>query len=195
MSDADLLSGVRSGDERLAQAFCERVWPTVKGTVRKLLGAADSEADDVTQMAVMEVLGSLRRYRGDVALEAWVRTVTAHTIYKHLRRRGFERKLFTHLEAATTEPVRAAGPSAITRARRAVTRVLEHVARLDEDKATAWVLHDVYGHDMREVAQITEVSETAAQSRVSRGRRALHERLGADLTLVGLLGELEGDES
>jgi len=52
----------------------------------------------------------------------------------------------------------------------------------------------VYGHDMREVAQITEVSEAAAQSRVSRGRRELLERLSHDPSLKDLL-DAEGEPS
>ena len=193
-SDEALLAGVRDGDESFAGAFCERIWPTVVQTVRRLLGGKDHELDDVAQISVMEALSSVKRYRGESGLDPWVRTVTAHTVYKHLRRRGFERRLFTHLEAAATEASRGPGPVAITREREAVSRVLSHVAKLDEDKATAWVLHDVYGHDMKEIAEITGVSESAAQSRLSRGRRELHDRLGHDPSLRGLWSELEGEK-
>lgn len=192
-SDGELLAAVRAGDEKVASAFCARVWPTVVQTVRRLLGSSDPELDDVSQLSVMAVLSSVSRYRGEGGLDGWVRMVTAHTVYKQLRRRGFERKLFTHLDAAAAEPARIKGPSALTRGREAVKRVVDHLSRLDEEKATAWVLHDVYGHDMREIAQITDVSESAAQTRVSRGRRELHERLAKDESLKGLLDELEGE--
>jgi RNA polymerase sigma-70 factor (ECF subfamily) len=192
-SDEALLSAVRAGDDTVADAFCARIWPTVVMTVRRLLGSADNELEDVAQISVMEALSSVKRYRGESGLDPWVRTVTAHTVYKHLRRRGFERRLFTHLDAAAAETSRGPGPVAVTREREAISRVLNHVAKLDEEKATAWVLHDVYGHDMREIATITGVSEAAAQTRVSRGRRELHERLGHDPSLSGLLAELEGE--
>jgi RNA polymerase sigma-70 factor (ECF subfamily) len=189
----ELLAAVRAGDETVADAFCARIWPTVVQTVRRLLGSGDHEVEDIAQVSVMEALASVKRYRGEGGLDPWVRTLTAHTVYKQLRRRGFERRLFTHLDAAVGEAARSPGPVAVTRERQAIARVLEHLGHVDEDKATAWVLHDVFGHDMREVAQITDVSEAAAQSRVSRGRRELHERLSRDSALAGVLEELEGE--
>jgi DNA-directed RNA polymerase specialized sigma24 family protein len=47
------------------------------------------------------------------------------------------------------------------------------------------------GYDLREVARITGASVTAAQSRLVRGRRALHESIGQDADLADTLVEME----
>jgi RNA polymerase sigma-70 factor, ECF subfamily len=193
--DAELLAGVRQAEPSFADAFCRRVWPIVAQVARRLLGAADSEWEDVAQVAVMEVLGSVGRYSGQGTLDGWVRTVAAHTVYKHLRRRGLERRLFSGLELAEPQASERPGPRLAAQTRQAVSRVLEHVGRLDEDKAVAWALHDVHGYDLKEVAAITQVSEAAAQTRLSRGRRELHERLQKDAALVELLSHAEGEAS
>jgi RNA polymerase sigma-70 factor (ECF subfamily) len=192
-SDGELLDGVRANDPTWAEAFCRRVWPTVLHTAQRLLGERDADVDDVAQLAVMAALESTRRFKGESTLDGWVRTVTANTVYKHLRRRGLERKLFAGLETAEPEASPAPGPRAVVGNREAVKRVLEHLKRIDEHRATAWVLHDVHGYDLKEIAAITQVSEAAAQTRLSRGRRELLERLKADPRLAELWSDLEGD--
>lgn len=195
LSDAELLDGVLAHDESVADAFARRVWPTVTATVRRLLGDDTADADDVAQVAVIEALAGARRFRRQSSLDGWVRTIAAHTVYKHVRRRGLERKLFTALADAETEPARSLGPANALRVRGAAAKVLEHLGHLDADRATAWVLHDVHGYDLKEISVITQVSEAAAQTRLSRGRRELLERLSGDRVLAELLTELEGDAS
>ncbi len=192
-ADDELIAGVLSGEPSWADAFARRVWPTVVLAVRRLLGEADPDAEDVAQVAVMQVLGSIKRFRRQGTLDAFVRTVTANTVYKQLRRKGLERKLFTALEAAEPERSRLIGPHAAVRVRDAVSRVLGHLGQVDMARAVAWALHDVHGYGLKEIAEITNVSEAAAQTRLSRGRRELLERLGSDTALAELLSELEGE--
>ncbi len=192
-TDEELLEGVATADPTWADQFVRRVWPTVVLAVRRLLGDSDPDADDVAQVAVMEVLSSVKRYKRQGTLDGWVRTVTAHTVYKQLRRKGLERKLFTALEAAEPERSRLPGPAAAVRVRDAVSRVLAHLGQIDADRAMTWALHDVHGFGVKEIAEITSVTEAAAQTRLSRGRRELLERLDRDSALAELLSELEGD--
>ncbi|MBL8955737.1 MAG: RNA polymerase sigma factor [Myxococcaceae bacterium] len=189
-SDEELLRGVAAHDSSWADAFVRRVWPAVVTTVRRLMGD-DADADDISQLAVMEALGSIKRYRRKGTLDGWVRTLTAHTVYKALRRKGLERRLFTALEVAEAESSRLPGPAAALRVRDAVKRVVRHLESVDVDRATAWALHDVHGFGLKEIAEITHVTEAAAQTRLSRGRRELLDLLNGDSDLAELLSELE----
>ncbi|HEX2672579.1 MAG TPA: sigma factor-like helix-turn-helix DNA-binding protein [Polyangiaceae bacterium] len=55
-------------------------------------------------------------------------------------------------------------------------------------------MHDVYGYDLKEVGQITGVSLAAAQSRLVRGRREIHERIKRDEALARFLQQPTEDE-
>jgi len=61
--------------------------------------------------------------------------------------------------------------------RQSLERVREQLAQLAPAKAEAVLLHDVLGHGLTEVAALMGSSVAAAQTRLSRGRRELMERL------------------
>jgi RNA polymerase sigma-70 factor (ECF subfamily) len=192
LDDAALVAAVRSGDAAVASRFCDRVWPPVDRTIRRLLGHRDVDRDDVAQLALIELVGTIGRYRGDCTLDSWAQTITSRVIFKHIRRRRLERQLFTELLsdeiASYAAPVQNERRAAT---RELLTRVGQLLDELNAERAWAFVLHDLLGYDLREIAQMTGASVAAAQSRLVRGRRELHERVAGDPALVELVTEME----
>jgi RNA polymerase sigma-70 factor (ECF subfamily) len=193
LDDSELLAALREGDPSAATSLHDRVRPQVDRTIRRLLGPGDVDHEDVAQQAMIELVFTIDRYRGDCSLDSWTSTLTAHVVYKHIRRRKTERRLFGALDpddASLRSPSRTSHEAV---ARDLMQRVLTHLDRIDENKAWTFVLHDVCGHDLREIAQITGVSVAAAQARLVRGRREIHERIAADPELADLLERVEGE--
>lgn len=185
--DAALLAELRGGNPLVADAFCRRVWPQVDRTVRRLTGADHGDADDFSQIAVIELVRTIGAYRGDCALDTWVAAVTSHVVYKQLRRSSRGRHLSLELVHEHRLPASHATGERDLAVREVLARILVHLDAVGEKLAESFILHDVLGHSLREVAQITGAREAAVQSRLSRGRRQLHERIAADPELAELL--------
>jgi RNA polymerase sigma-70 factor (ECF subfamily) len=183
LDDAELLAALRRNDSEAATAFHDRVRPQVDRTLLRLLGRRDVDHEDLVQLSLIELIYSVHRFRGECSLDSWTATVTAHVVYKHLRRRGAERRIFA-VPPASEIAASTLGPGADAMLRGLVARVRAHLDGIAPAKAWAFLLHDVCGHDLREVATIMDVSVAAAQQRLVRGRRELHELNGADPELA-----------
>jgi len=188
-SDDEILAGLRRGDLDVAEDFYWRVKPVVDRTVRRLLGRMDRDGEDLVQIALIQLIESVAGYRGECALDAWVSTVSAHVVYKHIRRRRLERTIFAAALEEDEELVsspRSSGAEA-TSLREALRQIAEHLASMREDRSWAFLLHDVCGYSLDEVAHICGISVVAAQSRLVRGRREIHDRIAADPRLAEIL--------
>jgi RNA polymerase sigma-70 factor (ECF subfamily) len=188
--DAQLIAGLVDGDPTAASAFYDRARPVVDRAILRVLGRRDRDHEDLAQLSMIELIRSIDRYRGECALDGWISTVAAHTVYKHLRRRKTESKIF-----GVDEEIDHADVSGISVERRnamrgCIERIRDHLDALESNKAWTFLLHDVCGYDLREIAEITEVSVAAAQGRLSRGRRELLARLREDRDLVEALEEV-----
>lgn len=190
VSDRDLVAAFRLRERGSAESLHDRARPVIEGTILRLLRARDADFDDLVQAALIELVGALRRWEGD-ALGGFITTVAARVVYKHLRRRKLERRVFER-DFSLDLAHQACDPQTEASYRSALRRVRAHLAELDEKKAWAFLLHDVFGHDVREVAEIMDASVSAAQQRIARGRRELRERIARDPGLESVLLEFGG---
>jgi len=191
MEDAALVAAVKNGDTSVASALCDRLWPAVDRTIRRLVGHRDADRDDLAQMALIELVKSIGRYRADCSLDTWAQAITANIVWKHLRRRRVERRIFADVlldDDLASAPVHVERRSAT---REMLERIAHHLETMNERRAWAYVLHDLLGYDLREVAEMTNASVAATQSLLSRGRRELHDLIARDPGLVELLSQPE----
>lgn len=188
LDDSQLLASMRAGEPDAATAVHDRLRPVVERAIRKLLGPRDRDHEDLAQHAMIEVVYTIDKFRGDCPLDAWAATVAAHVVYNHIRKATVERRIFEGFRSDEAEGAPSSRSlSRDTSARSTLRRVFLHLDAIEPAKSWAYVLHDVCGYDLREVAQITESTVAAAQTRLVRGRRELHERMASDPELAPMV--------
>ncbi|HEY6080664.1 MAG TPA: RNA polymerase sigma factor [Polyangiaceae bacterium] len=186
LDDSALLAGLKARDAELSGAFYDRVRPIVDRTLGRLLGTSDQEYEDIAQRALYDLVDTIDSFRGECPLNAWISIVTARVAFKVIRRRRVERRLFASVEIDDAPTSMRSHGDAVA-ARQAIARVGRELESMDQGRAWTFLLHDVYGYDLKEISQITGVSLSAAQSRLVRGRREIHERIRQDATLARFL--------
>lgn len=186
--DVELVAAVRRAEPRAVEALYDRVRPVIDRTLARLLGVHDADFDDMVQNSLIELVRSVGSYRGEGSLDGWVATLSARVVYRHIRARRAERLVFDAAMPNDMIVADAADVEAESAARELIARIRAHLGAIDEAKAWTYLLHDVYGYSLAEIAEITGVSVAAAQSRLVRGRRALEERLADDPELATALG-------
>ncbi len=186
-ADRGLVEAISAGDEGAAAQLHDRLRPHVSRTILRLLRRRE-EHGDLVQQSMIELVLSIDRFRGQCSLESWAAAVTAHVVFKHLRKNRRERQVFSSYD----DPVAPAGDVAWddgeAPARRSVlARIRHHLEQMDEGRATVFVLHEVHGYDLREISEIVGISVANAQTRLVRGRKELHERVRQDASLAEAL--------
>jgi RNA polymerase sigma-70 factor (ECF subfamily) len=175
LGDAEICTALADGAAWAADALYDRVADVVEAVLYRLLGA-DADRDDLTQQAIERVITSVvsGRFARGCSLRSWATLLAQHVAVDALRARARERKVFDHRTTyQTLELVEAhtATPEHLADTRRRMGLLQSALARVNRERSEAVVLHDLLGHDLAEIAQLTGVSVAAAQSRLVRGRR------------------------
>ncbi|MDP9001997.1 MAG: hypothetical protein M3O46_18030, partial [Myxococcota bacterium] len=131
LDDSELLAAVRAGDPSASTALHDRVRPQIGRTICRLLPLEDVDHDDIAQLAMIELVSTIGKYRGDCALDSWTSTITARVVYKHIRRRKVERRIFGTFDTESAASMRSdsrTGREAM--ARTVIPRVLAHLSAI-----------------------------------------------------------------
>lgn len=181
--DAAIVAGVRSGDERAADALFDRLHLIVTRTLQRVLRQPATEVEDLVQATFERIVMTIveDRFAGACSLTTWASAIAAHVGIDALRTRVRERKVFRPVAPSDAEvgDFPSSRPLELTlEARDEIVRLQATLGRMRPEQARTLILHDVLGHDLAEIAMLTGVSIAAAQSRLVRGRKELLRRHG-----------------
>jgi RNA polymerase sigma-70 factor (ECF subfamily) len=181
-SDEELIAGIIAGNGAVAAELYERLFGVVDRTLVRLFGRREADHEDLVQASFEQIVRTLleRRYAGACKLTTWAASIASHVGMNALRTRRSERRYFDRDADALEAPRPGPNAEAAQEARSEIARLRAELAAMDPAKAEAVFLHDVLGHELAEIAAMTNVSIAAAQSRLVRGRKELLERLGKE---------------
>jgi len=185
-SDEELVEAVQRGDTTIASQLYDRLLGAVDHALYRVFGRREHDHDDLVQAAFEQIVLTLSRrsYARACSLQTWASTIATHVAFNALRARRRERRVFDRDPSNTgdSEPVSAADLERAAGARADLERVRSSLVQMKPERAETVFLHDVLGHDLAEIALMTRVSVSAAQSRLVRGRRELRHRLTRELS-------------
>jgi RNA polymerase sigma-70 factor (ECF subfamily) len=181
-SERELFEGVLRGDERIAVELYHRLLPVIEASLLRVLGRREVDHEDLVQTAFEQLILTLARgsYAGACGLKTWASSIAAHVALKAIRSRYRQRRVFNPSVEPHEVTERQRSSDDVERtlvSRQQLENVRAALAELAPAKAEAVLLHDVLGHGLSEIASLTGSSVAAAQTRLSRGRRELAERL------------------
>lgn len=179
MSEADLIARAKEGDGAAFNELVERYQGALYNVAYRMLGN-EQDAADATQDAFLSAYRSLGRYRGG-SFSSWLLRIVTNASYDILRRakRCPADSLDEGEEIDQHESLADPGetPEALVERRDLSRQVQYALATLPPTQRVVVVLVDLQGLSYAEAARILRVPVGTVRSRLSRGRRAVRDRM------------------
>ncbi|HEX5578388.1 MAG TPA: RNA polymerase sigma factor [Candidatus Limnocylindria bacterium] len=155
-------------DEQAFRAWYDRSLPTVYGYLFHRCGRDPHLAEELTQQAFVEAVGSYGRFRGQADPTTWVVGIARHKLVDHFRRVDREARRQAALSArelGQTGPALSTPPAE-------PDGIDDALALLPALQRAVLVLHYMDRLSVRDVARAIGKTEAATASLLARGRDA-----------------------
>ena len=146
--------------------------------VRHLVQDA-SEAEDITQEALLRAHRQRSTLRDPAALESWLYRIATHVSLDTLRKRARagKRHVDTPIEELPITDRDSPSPLTIIQQAEMSECVERHVANLSDAYKSVLLMHDADGLTSEEIARLLQLPLTTVKMRLHRARRQLHAAL------------------
>jgi len=182
--DRELVLAASGGDRESIRTVLKAIMPRVRSSVHYMI-RNDADAEDQTQICLLEIIRSLHSYRGEASFERWVDTLVMRTVFHWIRKRKvhvtLEREPADLSEKPNGDPARWSEKMLL---RRKVAVLLES---LNPDKRSTLVMKLVHGYSVEEIARTAGVSVNTIKKRLRTARAKLKKMVREDSELMEIL--------
>jgi RNA polymerase sigma factor (sigma-70 family) len=178
-----------AGDPEAAATLVAHVGSSMMNVVRRVVGRASPDVDDIAQDAVIALLGSLATFRADCSVLHFSNRVALLTALGARRRMRLRQNASDEDGAVSNARDTGLSPLETTLAARRRALVRQGLDQLPDVIAEALALHFVLGYTVDEIATAAAISPNTVWSRLRLGKQALRRKLERDDTLAELLEE------
>jgi RNA polymerase sigma factor (sigma-70 family) len=175
-SDEELMERFQDGDARALDALFDRHAPGVHAFLARMVqdGAL---ADDLLQTTFLSVVRSADRYQRGLKVVPWLLTIAGNAARDTLRRKRLQVEVMSDEEDGAL-PDAGVEPALSDPGQR--RRIEQAFAQLPAQQRECVILHKLEGLSFEQIAQMLDISPTAARIRAHRGYERLRELLGED---------------
>lgn len=173
-ADAALVSACIAGDRGAWEIFIRRHQNRVFNVTFHMTHDAERAAD-LAQEALLQVLRSLPRFRGEASLTTWIHGLTMRVCLHHLRReRRRQADSWEEISAHRAEPISNEGRPLESVSRRQVQQLVHRaVAQLPLPFRSVIVLHGLAGMTYEDTAAALHLPVNTVKTRVHRAKAKL----------------------
>ena len=171
-SDAELMEAIRDGDDAAFRVLYERYKRALYVFALRMLGETDA-ARDLVQDVFMTVYQKQDQLQRPESFRSWLFAIGRNGCISHLRRNRGR----TALEDAPDEAVAVNTTGDQLRAAEKVRMIRRALSELKVEYREVIILREYQNLSYREIADITESTESAVKSKLFKARKALHEYL------------------
>lgn len=194
LSDMDLAARIAARDPAAVRLMTERNNQRLFRAAWSILGNR-AEAEDAVQTGYLRAFEAIGRFRGDASLSTWL---TRIVINEALGRERAARRRKARLDANSILDLeeyreklmagsREGGPDGALALKQLRATLEAAIATLPRDFRTVFMMRDVEGLSVEEVAQALDLLPATVKTRLLRARRRLREALASELQ-AGLAG-------
>ena len=178
-ADRELLERAAAGDDACVRALYRKHVDRIHRTVARILGSHDPDVEDVVQHVFLAALDGADKFDGRSRVSTWLVGIASRRALDQARDRWRRGRW-----ARVTEMVGLGRPAPRPdQCHDALSTAEWALSRLTPDQRTVFVLHEVEGHTLAEIREMTGTGISTLHARLVSGRK----RLDAALASIGAL--------
>ena len=160
----------QQGDKAAFAELFRRHQADVGRIVQRLLGPVP-DVEDVIQEIFIQVFHSIPKFKGKAKFSTWLHSLSVNVVLMH-RRAQRSRPILT---AESTTPVASdsAKPDELAISRERVRAFYAVLDRLPDAKRTVFILHEIEGIQLKEIAKILGIPALTVRTRLFYTRREI----------------------
>jgi RNA polymerase sigma-70 factor (ECF subfamily) len=189
---AALIDGCRRGDRVALSQLFQREAPYLERVLSRIV-AGSSDLEDLLQLTLEQAIIAFPSFRGEASVRTWLTRIAVRTAMRHLKHPAQKRRVAFEVIEGGQSAASLSRPAHEAEARARVRALKAHLDALDEKHRAAFILFQVEGRSMEEVAALMDANLSTTKSRVMWARRKLFARLRKDPETRTWLAEYEGE--
>lgn len=169
--DRALLLRAAAGDERAVRELFRAHASRLHRHASRILGSENADVEDVVQQSFLAALDGANRFDGRSSVATWLFGITTRRALDAARARH-RRRRWSRLGESIGLGFLAGRPDHM---HEATTNAEQALAELGPEQRLVFVLHDVEGRTLAEIAALTEVGISTLHSRLSVARKRIEQ--------------------
>lgn len=188
-----LIDACRRGERAALGQLFRAEAPFLERVLFRIVGSS-SDLEDLLQLTLERAIRAFPAFRGEASVRTWLTRIAVRTALHHVKHPAQKRRVSLSVIEGGQSPISSSRPQHEAEARSRLRDLYGHLDQLDAKQRTAFVLFQVEGRSMEEVAALMDCNVSTTKSRVMWARRKLFARLGKDPRTRSWLGEYGGEE-